>query len=536
MKKGYLRRHGKSAIDILDQGYHLLRQAGSPALAAYLCGVAPFLTAVLFFWADMSRSAFASDHLLEASLGLAVLFIWMRVCQNVFTRILLARLFDRPPELHWRSLALSTVIQTTFHATGFIILPLAALLTLPFGWVYAFYQNVTALDDGSRSLKEVFRGSRRQSALWPAQNHLLLLFLALFGLYVFINIFSVCAYAPSLVKMLFGIDTVFSQSIHGLTNTTFLATICALTYLCVDPLVKTCYILRCFEGESLHSGNDLRVGLRRLSTIAAAVLLILIAVPAHAADPAPAVPQESISPQSLDTAIGQTVDSRKYAWRMPREKVVDEKPKGFLSQLFEKIFDALKNFFKTIGELFKKLMEFIFGDRNLSSPNTDKGAAKTAKALLILVLVLVVLTLAFVLAKLLLRKKKTAASGESAPIQAIPDLEDEDVAADQLPEDQWTALARDLIAKGELRLGLRALYLASLSHLAESRLIVIARSKSNREYERELKRRSHTRPGLLDLFSENIGIFDRVWYGTHAVDSGMVDRFAQNVERIRENS
>ncbi len=312
MKRATLRRHGKSAVDIVDQGCHLLRQTGTHALAAHLCGVAPFLTAILFFWADMSRSASAADHLLETSLGLAVLFVWMRICQNVFTRILLSRLLDRPAERNWKSLVRSTAIQTIFHSTGFIILPIAALLALPFGWVYAFYQNVTALDDGSRNLREVFKDSWRQSTLWPGQNHLLLLLLTTFGFYVFINIFTVCAYAPSLVKMLFGIDTVFSQSIHGLTNTTFLATICALTYLCTDPIIKACYVLRCFEGESLHSGNDLRVGLRRLATIAAAFLILLTAAPTHAADPTPrlhgrASPRNLSTPQSAKPSrIGST--------------------------------------------------------------------------------------------------------------------------------------------------------------------------------------------------------------------------------------
>ena len=77
----------------------------------------------------------------------------------------------------------------------------------------------------------------------------------------------------------------------------------------------------------------------------------------------------------------------------------------------------------------------------------------------------------------------------SEPILPAPDIADENVRADQLPEDGWTKLARELLERGEFRLAMRAFYLASLSHLAARNLISIARFKSNRDYERELRRR-----------------------------------------------
>ena len=112
-------------------------------------------------------------------------------------------------------------------------------------------------------------------------------------------------------------------------------------------------------------------------------------------------------------------------------------------------------------------------------------------------------------------------------------MADERVSADQLPEDQWTRLARDLLGKGEFRLALRAFYLSSLAHLAACGLIALARFKSNRDYERELNRRSHALPALGSTFSENVLTFDRVWYGLHEANEEMVQQFAGNVERIR---
>jgi hypothetical protein len=112
-------------------------------------------------------------------------------------------------------------------------------------------------------------------------------------------------------------------------------------------------------------------------------------------------------------------------------------------------------------------------------------------------------------------------------------LADESLGAEQLPEDRWTKLARELLDRGELRLALRAFYLATLAHLAERNLISLAKFKSNRDYERELRRRGHSFPDLLALFGENVTVFDRAWYGWHEINGELVSRFAANVERIK---
>ena len=116
------------------------------------------------------------------------------------------------------------------------------------------------------------------------------------------------------------------------------------------------------------------------------------------------------------------------------------------------------------------------------------------------------------------------------------DSTDESVGAEQLPEDEWTRLARELLARGEFRLAMRAYYLSSLAYLAERRLITLAKFKSNRDYERELARRGHALGDLLPMFGENVVAFDRVWYGLHSVDADAVNQFASNVQKIRTNA
>jgi hypothetical protein len=131
------------------------------------------------------------------------------------------------------------------------------------------------------------------------------------------------------------------------------------------------------------------------------------------------------------------------------------------------------------------------------------------------------------------RQKALEPEVVAQPLPPAPDLQDENVGADQLPEDGWLQMARQLLEAGDLRLALRAYYLASLADLAQRNLIAIARYKSNRDYERELARRAHAFPVLLETFHDNVGTFDRVWYGLHEVTRDLLAAFASNVTRIK---
>jgi hypothetical protein len=124
----------------------------------------------------------------------------------------------------------------------------------------------------------------------------------------------------------------------------------------------------------------------------------------------------------------------------------------------------------------------------------------------------------------------------SEEVTKTPDIMEEHVDARELPEDGWLAMAKDLMAQGQLRLALRALYLACLASLAEQNLITIARFKSDRDYERELQRRAHSIPSLLSAFDENMLVFERTWYGKHEVDQGNIEHFTTNYNRIKRLS
>ena len=131
------------------------------------------------------------------------------------------------------------------------------------------------------------------------------------------------------------------------------------------------------------------------------------------------------------------------------------------------------------------------------------------------------------------RGRAAPAVAARAVAASVPDLAGDDVGAEDLPVTGWMALAHDLLHQGDLRLALRALFLAQLARLAEFGLITLARYKSNREYERELARRRTGRtPELLADFADNLSMFDRVWYGRYDVDRGDIDRFMDNQGRM----
>jgi len=183
------RQQGKGAIELIEEATHLLRTAPAAVLAGYYFGTLPFVLGLLYFWADMSRSPFANQHLTAWALGMALLFLWMKFWQAVFARKLRA-LISVEPAAPWNFSRGRRVFlaQAVLQPSGLFLLPLSLLPVLPFAWVYAFYQNLTALDDGEAApLRRLFKKSCRQAALWPRQNHVGLAILLGFGFYVFLN-------------------------------------------------------------------------------------------------------------------------------------------------------------------------------------------------------------------------------------------------------------------------------------------------------------------------------------------------------------
>ncbi len=151
---------------------------------------------------------------------------------------------------------------------------------------------------------------------------------------------------------------------------------------------------------------------------------------------------------------------------------------------------------------------------------------------LILLLLLFLVVLTFVFFRIRHRHRTGTIEAAVAGVAPLPDLNDEGTKADDLPANRWLVLAEEFTIKGEIRLAMRALYLATLAYLAEHEMITIEIYKSNREYEQELNRRAHEREELRIIFSKSLNLFERVWYGMYRIPRADFDDFAANQKRI----
>jgi hypothetical protein len=465
---------------------------------------------------------------------------------------------------------------------------------LPFPQAFAFFQNVSLMGSGDESdLRTVVQRSWRQASLWTVQNTLILwltspflLGLAAFFIFVLVpvsssfnpgapvafllvvaalvviplcplgmitalNVGIALALFPWLLKVLFGVETLFTISKTHLMNNTFFAVVCSLSYLCLDPLMKACYCLRCFYGESLQTGEDLKVELRsctRPGLIVTVLLAVFLALGfsgkalAQSGTPPVSGGKASVSAQQLDSAIERVMRDPGYSWRMPREKPpnVEGRRSAFYDfvdsfvGILKKGWSYVKDGLAKAWNFIQKMLSRIFR----SLPKMEKPGSRWtsfSRAWIFVPLVCIVSVLVF----LVWRSRKNRRPRIVAPevsARPTPDITREDLDATALPEEDWLHLAGELMGKGEPRLALRALYLATLASLARQELVTIAKYKSDREYELELRRRSHSRPHLVGIFAENRILFESAWYGLHEVTPGIMDRFLQNQERIRDHA
>jgi hypothetical protein len=528
------KQHYKGVILLLEEAVHILRKAPLFLLSSYLIGTLPFLLGLFYFWADMSRSADAKSYHAVASLGLALLYIWMKCWQVVFAARVKLKISGEPmPRWTFQRVVSLAANQAIIHASAFFILPLAALVLLPFGWCYAFYQNATAVaPTGLYDLRSLYKKAWFQAKLWPRQNHILMSVFFLFGTVVFVNIASAIYILPHLLKNYLGIESMFTLSGTHVINTTFWVVTIGLTYLCMNPLVKTVYVLRCFYGAALKSGDDLKMELKGLWRNRKTAVIGLLVAALLALNPMPSTATETdfTSPEALDRSIDEVMERREFVWRMPRERIAEDEnePEGPIASVVAWIIDKVSTALKTITSWIDKLIDWLTGllpDGERRADSADANWVSSVRIAVIVLLIGLLCALVYILWRSWARRQAAHTEITAVAVESTPDLGDEDTTANDLPANRWLDLARQLAEKGSLRLAIRAHYLASLADLAEQELITIEKFKSNRDYEMELHRRAHQKKGLLPAFSKSREIFERVWYGMYKISRPDLDNF-----------
>jgi hypothetical protein len=538
----------RGAVEILEEAIQLLRVAPAASIATYLAGAIPFLVGLLFFWTDMTRNPFAAERLAGESLGVAVLFIWKSVWQAVFEARLYRQLSLTPAQPV--KIARLVAVQCALQPVSLLAIPLSGLVLIPFPWTVAFFRNAGLFAALGES--RVMASARRQAGLRSRQNWLLLTLTTLAGLLLFANVLISIVLVPQLGRSILGMEGDFARLGMGVLNSTTLAVAASVTWLGIDPLLDAVYALRCFHGESLATGEDLRAALQRAIRLAAATLPLLAVTfvamsftikaqpPAEppgqhdraSYEKAQASPLErrpgTLDPQQLDRTISEVIRRREFAWRTPH--AAEPEPEGRWVSWIRSVLDTLAR-----GAAW--VMEHI---RNWFRGKPDENAGKSSPAqrppIEIWIAVVAVALLAAVAAAVIAGRRKKAIKAQPVKAVAAPiDLSDESITADQMPERAWLQLAEDLLAKGECRLALRALYLAGLNYLSDRELISIRRWKSGRDYRREVERRARASndANLTPAFARNIFLFERGWYGRDVVERADVEALARGWEEIR---
>lgn len=559
-----MKRGESPALRILEEAFHLVRSADLKEFWLYAMGMVPWSVGLLYFLADMSRSSLAARDAVFSALVLTLLWLWMRYAEARFCESLWARL--NPGGLpvlsksdRFRNLSAMWLLQA-------FQLPLIAaglFFAVPLGWVIAFLRNIPALaltrEPSRHPLRDLATRCLRNSHDQWAQNHVILLVFFFVTIFTWLNIIATCILVPTLVKAVFGIESVFTLSPEAsLGNTTFIFGSFLLTQLVLGPLLHAAYVLRCFYAESRTSGADLLSRLascrekrereeRRdrgsLGRVAAGVIGLLLLV-----GPAPLQAEESAAeapllsdPATLRSGIEETLEGKKYQWRLSRRDsgVDDDGKESWLALRLEEMTESFKQSFETVKEWVGRLLKKLFGRRMPAPTNKDGGEfLKSLESVASVAMIVIAIGLVVWLVWLVYRhqrgREKKEEVGRSGGMAV--DLASEDIVASQLHEDEWLRLAREQIERGDERLAIRALFLATLAHLGEKGLLRIVRSKSNRDYRRELERRARSQTGLLGAFAENTLLYERGWYGMHEIGRAKLETYLENHERIVRDS
>jgi hypothetical protein len=517
-------RTAPAAIPLLEEAVHLLRRTPRSALVCHVIGAMPFALALLLFWNDVNNPHTSDATVGRESVVLALLLVWMNCWRAVFAgrlRRQLSAAADAP--WSWRRVWNLLAGQAFLGATKLVVLPLALLTIFGFSWTVAFYRSATALADRAdldpvqlmTRARQLAGFDRRQSWLiLPIAGFLWLLFTA--------NLALALALLPQLIHILTGYESTFSRSGgYYIFTPLFLWATLAISWMIFDPFIQAVYCLRGFYGESVTTGEDIRAGLRMLTSAAA---LLLVLVPMHAFANVPA--------RQLEQSVRQAMQSPEYDWRLPARAEAAPQGVPWLVRVTDRLIEGLKSIFHAIGKAIDAFFDWL---RKLFEIAGAPKAGSLPKSGLHWSLYVLIALVLFIGGWIAWRRRwfVRARPKPATPALEAVHLEAEELTADRLPEDGWLELAARMIAEGNFRLALRAYYLANLAWLGRNQFLTIHPGKTNREYELELRRKARGFADARQQFAVNVAAFERAWYGQHDVSADDAAEFRGRIEGIK---
>jgi hypothetical protein len=517
-------------VALLEDAAHLLRRAPIDTLLCHWIGSVPFAVMALMLWTQVTHPPVNDALGVAESFAAALLFLWMNCWRSVFASRL-HRQLSGAVETPWDGRRVWRLVsnQALAAATKPLMLPIALASIFPFVATVTFYRYIPVLADSEELDAPAVIGKARRLARGESfQGWILQVLIVLLGLIAFVNVAVSFIILPEIVKMLTGFESAFTRTgPNFFLNRLFLLFAVLATWLVFDPFVQAVYCLRCFRAESVETGEDLRSGLRRIRATAATAAMLLLAIVAPVARAA-----DAVAPPELERAVHQQMQSPEYNWRIPPPETAASKT-PWIVLATDRAIKAVQAALKWVGKMIDRVLRWIFGGLGISPMPMGGQAPGTALHWSIRLLIVLAAALVALVAWRALRVRRKKPGTAAAPAVVTVRLEDEALTADRLPESEWLEMAERCLAEGNLRLALRAFYLANLAWLGRQQFLTIDSGKTNREFEMELRRKARQSPEARDLFGANVRAFERVWYGLHDVAEDDAREFRRRGEEIK---
>jgi hypothetical protein len=549
-------RTDRTALILIEEAIQLLRAAPATVYALYCVGTVPFMLALFSFCAEMSYSGNARDSCAVSALAMAVTYCWMKGLQAFCCRELV-RVYTGNVHRWWRPGVMLAIWarQIAFQPLGLFLLPLAWLLLFPITYVSAFFQNLSVLGGAHRN---DIRRSWEFARLRPKQSFTVCGLLSLLALIVFVDLYAVVFSVPFLLKLLLGIESFLTRSYTWAFSPVLLIAIAAAAYFLLDLLAKAIAVILCCDGESLTTGQDLLRRLQQskrsvpalplqnkrsipaLSLLCAAFLTLMppgaagSSLETGASQNKPG--NQPLTQPELDRQIEGVLQNPEFSWR---EKAGPNgtSPARKRESIFDRWMASIRQMLVSFGSWLSRVLRSLLKPFDFRSPAAQPAGPEAAlssglfNALAYLLWAAFAGTLILFVIRILNIKATRLPLSVAPPPK--PDLADEEIEANQLPDNEWYALAREKMAAGEFRQAQRALFLAILSYLAAHHLITVQRWKSNTDYEIELVRKAKHLSELPRLFAQSRLAFERCWYGSGTVTPEGFAQYHTIYERIK---
>ena len=540
-------RTGGNALDLLDEAYFLLRGNLLDILPLHFLAAIPFALGVLFFCYRFANFHTVDTDIIKWSMLLTFLFCWKMLFEAVLSGKIMEMISggNNPSSIFKhsgmillkqsliQSFSLIIILCLIKHPLVFIVLiPISIFMLPPLIYSTAAICAITPEKDIRHLFKKiVFHIGRDFFQL------LLTMLIVLIGTAILTcNIYLILLLTPYLLKMFVGIESQFTlagnMSVALFFNSTIWSIVFAISWLILDPFCRILFTLRVFYGESSDRGWDIIASLNRIrsGTTKGLVIFLLLTSPLllTAENSLTSTKPEStakVSHKQIDKSISETRQNLEFQWRTPKKQIGNTQESWiwkYLSRALEYCGEKLGKVIDYFRDLFKK---FFPETSDNSKFNSFLSGSWSILKYLVPVLLIIIIGI------IILRKMSKKRKNKLTPLSSIkrrPDLTREDVAADELEEDEWLKLCRELLEQKEFKLALRAFYLGCICALAKRKLLLAARHKTDYEYLNELRRRAHTMPDTIEVFANNIAIFQRVWYGDYPVNRELLEKYMKD--------